>query len=208
MFRWFERVLAIFGLLVLIAVLFVGLTYKTVPNHNCKRTHFDTIIVLGAPAQPNGNPTPEQRERVAEGVREFKAGRANHIIFSGGAAENHFVEGEVMAEQAEVQGVPVTDIVIEGQSKDTIQNIYYSYKLMQQRGWTSAEVVSSPSHLPRAGLILEHYSFQWQEHAAQWPPEYEWRQILMIYETEALYTTQLRWRGFPASPYLPLKAAS
>jgi uncharacterized SAM-binding protein YcdF (DUF218 family) len=98
--------------------------------------------------------------------------------------------------------------VIEGQSKDTIQNIYYSYKLMQQRGWTSAEVVSSPSHLPRAGLILEHYSFQWQEHSARWPSEYGWRQILMLYEAEALYTTQLRWLGFPASPYLPLKTAS
>ena len=208
MLRWLERVLAVFGLLVLLAVLFVCLTYETIPRHNCKRTHFDTIIVLGAPALPDGNPSPEERARVMEGVREFKAGRAGHIIFSGGAAQNRFVEGEVMAELAEVQGVPVADIVIEGQSKDTIQNIYFSYRLMQQRGWTSAEVVSSPSHLPRAGLILEHYSFQWQEHAARWPQEFGWRQIVMIYETEALYTTQLRWRGFPASPYLPLKNAS
>jgi uncharacterized SAM-binding protein YcdF (DUF218 family) len=208
MLRWMERVLAVFGLLVLAAVLFVGVTYETVPRHNCKRTHFDTIIVLGAPVQSDGNPSPEERERVMEGVSEFKAGRAEHIIFSGGAAENRFVEGEVMAELAEVHGVPVADVVIEGQSKDTIQNIYFSYKLMQQRGWTSAEVVSSPSHLPRAGLILEHYSFQWQEHAARWPPEYGWRQIVMLYETEALYTMQLRCRGFPASLYLPLKTAS
>jgi uncharacterized SAM-binding protein YcdF (DUF218 family) len=203
-----ERVLAVFGLLVLVAVLFVGVTYETVPRHNCKRTHFDTIIVLGTPALPDGSPSPEERERVMEGVREFKAGRAGHIIFSGGAAENRFVEGEVMAELAEVYGVPVADVVIEGQSRNTIQNIYFSCKLMQQWGWTSAEVVSSPSHLPRAGLILEHYSFQWQEHAARWAPEFGWRQIVMIYETEALYTTQLRWLGFPASPYLPLKTAS
>jgi uncharacterized SAM-binding protein YcdF (DUF218 family) len=108
-----------------------------------------------------------------------------------------------MAVLAEQMGVPAADVVVEGQSQDTIQNIYFSYKLMQQRGWTSAEVVSSFYHLPRAGLILQHYPFAWREQGVPLPPQIGLRETLVIYETEAVYTTQLRWFGFPASPYLP-----
>jgi uncharacterized SAM-binding protein YcdF (DUF218 family) len=208
MLRWIERMLAAFGLLVILSVAVVFTTYETVPAHNCKLTRFDTIIVLGSPALLNGQPSPEERERVTEAVKEFKAGRAGHMIFSGGAAENLFVEGQVMATLAEAEGVPTDNIVIEGQSQNTIQNIYFSNKIMEQKGWTSAEVVSSPSHLPRAGLILEHYRFQWMEHASRWPPEYSRRWIATVYAEEIAETMILRWHGFPPTPFLPLRYAS
>ncbi len=98
--------------------------------------------------------------------------------------------------------------IVEGQSQNTIQNIYFSHQMMQQKGWTSAEIVSSPSHLPRAGLILEHYRFPWKEKACPWPPEYGWRALGMIYASEIIYTVDLRWRGFPATPFLPNRYAS
>ncbi len=203
MLRWMERILAGFGLLVFLPLLFVFATWETVPTSNCKLTHFDTILVLGCPTLPNGQLSPEGRERVTEGVKEFKAGRAAHILFSGGADENGFVEGAVMAGLAEAQGVPSSAVFIEGRSQNTIENIYYSHQMMQQEGWNSAEIVSSPSHLPRAGLILEHYPFRWKEKACRWPPEYDWRTVGMIYVAEIAYTTQLRWQGFPATPFLP-----
>ncbi len=208
MLRWVERILAAFGLLVIALILLVVATYETIPTHNCKRTHFDTIIVLGSPALLSGQPSPEERERVMEGVREFKAGRAANMIFTGGPTQNGFVEGDVMAGLAEKSGVPSQDVVVEGASHYTVENIFFSHKIMEQRGWTSAEVVSSPSHLPRTGLILEHYGFQWRTHASRWPPEYGWRQIGMMYLSEAIYTLELRWRGFPTSPYLPEKSVS
>ena len=166
------------------------------------------IIVLGSPALLSGQPSPEERERVMEGVREFKAGRAGHMIFTWGPTENGFVEGDVMEGLAERLGVPSQDVLVEGASHYTVENIFFSHKIMEQRGWTSAKVVSSPSHLPRTGLILEHYAFQWRIHASRWPQEYGWRQIGMIYLSEAIYTLELRWRGFPRSPYAPEKPAS
>jgi uncharacterized SAM-binding protein YcdF (DUF218 family) len=208
MLRWIERVLAGIGLLVVVSIVVLFATYETVPTHNCNLTHFDTIIVLGSPVLVNGQASPEERERVTEAVKEFKAGRAGHMIFSGGAAENLFVEGQVMASLAEAEGVPADDIVIEGRSQNTIQNIYFSNRIMEQRGWSSAEVVSSPSHLPRAGLILEHYHFQWMEHAAHWPPEYSRRWIATVYAEEIAETMVLRWHGFPPTPFLPLRYAS
>jgi hypothetical protein len=64
---------AVFAL-VLIAIAVVAFVYRTIPTRNTDLTHFDTIIVLGTPANPDGTPSPEQRERTLEGVREFKAG--------------------------------------------------------------------------------------------------------------------------------------
>ncbi len=203
MLRWVERVLAEIGLLVVVGVLGIALTYETVPTHNTKLTHFDTIIVLGCPAQLDGQPSAEERTRVSEGVKEFKAGRAGHMIFTGGPTENNFVEGQVMADLAEKMGVPAADVVVEDKANDTIQNIYFSYKLMQQHGWNSAEIISSSYHLPRAGLILEHYKFAWREKAAPLPRPYGLKALILTYETEILYTTELRWLGFPPSPYLP-----
>jgi uncharacterized SAM-binding protein YcdF (DUF218 family) len=203
-----ERLLAGFGLAVVLCLLVFFATYKTVPTRNCSLNHFDTILVLGTPTLKNGQPSPEERERVNEGVREFKAGRAGHIIFSGGATMKQFVEGQSMATLAETQGVPSSDIVIEDKAKNTIQNIYFSNQIMQQKGWTSVEVVSSPSHLPRTALILERYSFQWKEQASQWPPEYGWRDLGGIYAAEIMDTFVLRWYGFCSSPFLPRQHAS
>ena len=176
-------------------------------THTSEATRFDTLIVLGSPADPDGKPSPEQRERVLEAVREFKAGRAGHLIVSGAAVHNQWSEGATMARVAEAAGVPEEDIVVEDRARNTIQNIFYSHQIMQQHGWTSAEVVSSPSHLPRSALILEHYGFAWRTQAAHWPLEYEWWRIAPYYVYEALGTTALRWFGFRASPFMPAKSA-
>ena len=208
MLRWIERVLAGLGLLILLFLLALVASYVTVPSKNCNLTHFDTILVLGSPPMESGKPSPEERERVNESVREFKAGRAGHIIFSGGATMKQFVEGQSMATLAETEGVPSSAIVIEGQARNTIQNIYFSNQILHQKGWTSVEVISSPSHLPRAALILERYSFQWKERASLWPTEYSRIDIGRFYAGEIMDTFVLRWYGFSPSPFLPRPRAS
>lgn len=196
-------------LLVLLAITF-GLivygSYIALPTHNTSATHFDTIIVLGTPANADGTPSPEQRERTLEGVREFKAGVAPSIILTGGPAHNQFVEAHVMATLAIAQGVPPEDVVEEGQAQNTIQNIFYSQRIMAAHNWTSAEVVSSPSHLPRAALILQHYQFGWRTHAAPWPAGYTFWQRATRFCLEAQYCLKLKLFGFPATRFLPQHA--
>src|SRR5580704_5636103 len=190
---------AIFAL-VLLAIAIAVVVYQGIPTHNTDLTHFDTIIVLGTPANPDGTPSPEQRERTLEGVREFKAGVAPTLILTGGPAHNQFVEAHVMATLAIAQGVPPSAVIEEGQAQNTIQNIFYSERIMAQHGWTSAEVVSSPSHLPRTALILEHYPFNWSTHPAPWPAEYAFWQRLTHYSIEAEYCLRLKILGFPRTP--------
>ncbi len=189
-----------------ILIVVAAVVYRSIPTANTSLTHFDTIIVLGYPANPDGTPSPEQRERTLEGVREFKAGIAPHLIFTGGPAHNQFVEAHVMAALALAQGVSQDAIIEEGQAQNTIQNIYYSQQIMAAHRWSSAEVVSSPSHLPRTALILKHYWMQWSTHPAPWPPEYSFWQRAAHFAVEAEYCLKLRMFGFPTTHFLPYPA--
>ena len=138
----------------------------TAPVSNTTRARFDAIIVLGVPADSDGNPTSLQLSRTSEGVREYERGVASHLIFTGGPTTANFVEAEVMARTARAEGIPASAILTEPHAMDTIQNACYSVRLMRSHGWQSAEVVSTASHLPRAGLIFERLPVEWRTHAA------------------------------------------
>ncbi len=138
------------------------------PHSNTELSRFDAVIVLGDPADSDGNPTPEQLARVNEGVREYERSIAPRIIMTGGPAHNRFVEADVMAKAAAAQGIPASQILVEPRALDTIQNVCYAARMMKEHGWNSAEVVSSAGHLPRAALILERSGISWRTHAA--PP--------------------------------------
>lgn len=177
--------------------------YEAIPSSNTKLTHFDTLIVLGTPCTPDGQSSLEQRERVLEGIREFRAGVAPRMIVTGGAAHNKYVEADCMKHLAVEQGVPAEDVLEENQAKDTIQNIWFSHLIMEKHGWRSAEIVSSPSHLPRTALILEHYNFAWRTHPARWPPEYTQDHIDKIYWGEMRGCWTLTHHGFRHNRWLP-----
>ena len=156
--------------LVLAALIWAVLARHFAPLSNSSRQTFDAIIVLGTPADSDGNPTPEMLDRVTEGVQEYERGVAPHMMLTGGAAHNGFVEAEVMARVAEAQGVPASVISEEKQARDTLQNACYSERILNSHGWHSVEVVSSASHLSRAAMIFSHLPderLRWRMHAAQ-----------------------------------------
>jgi len=196
--------------LIFIALLAIAINRAAISNHNTAATHFDTIIVLGYPANPDGTPSPDQRERVLEGVREYKAGVAPAIIMTGGAAHNQFVEAHVMAAFAETQGVPASAILEEGQAENTIQNVFYSAKIMHEHNWRSAEMVSSSAHLGRTALILQAFdrsrpdlAIDWRTHPASWPSEFSYLHRASLAWLEATRCLQIRVFGFPRSRFLP-----
>ena len=79
---WLRRLVV---LVLLCGFIYIGAVWaidRSLPLSNTNATHFDTIIVLGYPARKDGTPRPEMRERVFEGVREYKAGVAPHMILT------------------------------------------------------------------------------------------------------------------------------
>ncbi len=142
------------------------LARRFAPKGNTEQTQFDAIVVLGDPADKYGNPTPTELARVSEAVREYERGAAGHILFTGGAVKNRYVEAEVMARTAEAQGIPESAIAIEPDARNTVENACYAARMMRARGWTSAEVVSSDWQLGRAGLIFSRMPIAWKARAA------------------------------------------
>ena len=142
------------------------------PSSNTHLTRFDAIIVLGTPADSDGNPRPNQLARVTEAVHEYQRGVAPRLILTGGAAHNRFIEARVMARTAEADGIPASAIYLEPQALDTIQNACYADRIMKAHGWRSAEIVTTAEHLPRAAMIFNALppdsAIQWSTHAA--PP--------------------------------------
>ncbi|MGA3045312.1 MAG: YdcF family protein [Terracidiphilus sp.] len=136
------------------------------PESNTSLTRFDAIIVLGTPADSDGNPTPSQLARVTEAVHEYERGIAPRLILTGGPVFNHFVEARVMAQAAHAQGIPDSAIFVEPEARNTIQNACYSERIMKSHGWRSAEIVASSAHLPRATLIFNRLPIEWRAHAA------------------------------------------
>ncbi len=166
--NWGRRSVLTSAALIVVLFAWAILARALASTGNTSRTRFDAIIVLGTPADSDGNPTPAQLARVTEAVHEWERGVAPRLIMTGGAAHNHFYEAQVMARAAEAMGVPSSSVYEEREALNTIQNACYAVRIMKLHGWRSAEVVSSASHLPRAGLIFSRTSIEWRTHAA--PP--------------------------------------
>jgi uncharacterized SAM-binding protein YcdF (DUF218 family) len=195
--------LIIASILLIIGLLATGILARLLaPTSNTSLSRFDAIIVLGTPADRDGNPSPELLARVTEGVREYERGVAPRLILSGAAAHNQFVEARVMAATAHAQGIPDSAIFEEPHAMDTIQNACYAERIMKAHGWRSAEVVSSASHLPRTGIIFSELPLEWRTHAApplepEFAPEsvaYPWAAASMETVKTVRYLLWSRWR--------------
>lgn len=152
--------------LVIAALAWAAAARAFAPTGNTTATRFDAIIILGAHNDRDGNPTPALLARVTEGVREYGRGVAPRLIVTGGPDRGGFVQAAVMARVAQAQGVPASAIIQEPNAENTIENACFSARIMNQNGWRSAEVVTGPSHLPRAGIIFSRMPISWHGHPA------------------------------------------
>lgn len=189
--------------LLLAAALAVEALYLTVPQGDAGEAPVDAIIVLGTPAGLHGELTQMQRWRTDAALREFRAGRAPRLLFSGGPTSHGIVEADVMARYARQQGVPAADILEERSSFTTLQNIRNSAALMHAHGWRRAEVVSTTEHLRRAAVLLKSSGLVWRVHAAATPGRSR-SEVLLAYAEEAVGTAVLRVFGTRAEPVLHL----
>src|SRR5271154_5476364 len=120
------RILRIFAIVLATAIACTSIIYFSIPMQDTRQAQFDVILVLGNPAKDDGSIAPLAKSRVLEGIRQYRAGVAPRLLMTGGAVRNRFVEAQVMLQFAESQGVPASALLAEGQSRNTIQNAYYS----------------------------------------------------------------------------------
>lgn len=200
-----QRSLKRLGSVALVFLLPVGAAifwaYRTVPLRNNDDPQVDALLVLGSPTEIDGTLTAAQRWRMDEAIREYRAGRAPHIVISGGRTSRSYIEAQTMGDYAVRQGIPARAIVEEGSSTTTLQNIRNSQRILEARGWRRVEVISSPEHLPRAALMLRSTDLLWQMHAAPTPGRSRVEKM-GAYTDEAVGTATFRLFGTHAEPVL------
>jgi uncharacterized SAM-binding protein YcdF (DUF218 family) len=116
--------------------------------------HSDNCVVLvpGYPTHDDGTLSPVQRVRVEAGFSAYQKQHCKKIVLSGGAVANPYSEAETMANFAKTLGVPDQDIIVEGRSRNTWENIGCS--LTDLKNYSSILITSDILHAKRAKRYL------------------------------------------------------
>ncbi len=119
----------------------------------------DAAIVLGAGVAGDGRLAYNSRRRVQAAVALLEAGKARHLIFSGGLGGNHPTTpaAALMRDHAEELGADRSRLLIEPRSISTFENLRFSFEIAEDRGFETLALVSDGYHLTRAGWIASYF---------------------------------------------------
>lgn len=122
--------------------------------HLRKHRNADYIIVLGAGVIGTRIP-PLLAARIDRGIDLLHSNPKAVLILSGGQGPGEEIaEGEAMARYAEQKGVRPEQIIIEGRSRSTEENLLFSRELMNS-GQPRVIVVTTAYHVFRALLLAK-----------------------------------------------------
>ncbi|MCD1257353.1 YdcF family protein [Paenibacillus athensensis] len=109
--------------------------------------HADVGIVLGASLR-HDLPSPGLQERLDLAARLYAEGRYSRLIVSGGLDHNgsKLTEAEGMRNYLQQVGVPADRIELEPEATDTYENLLFSKRIMESRGWSSTIIVTHSFH--------------------------------------------------------------
>lgn len=115
----------------------------------------DAIVTLGARVLPDGSPGPDLASRTTHSAALFHDGHAPYLICAGGFPGDRFSAAAVSRNLAIQLGVPAERILLAEDSMSTQEDAAQVARLMRERQWISAIVVSHPLHLLRARILFQ-----------------------------------------------------
>lgn len=124
----------------------------------------DVILVLGGGLTKEGEIGGVSKRRVELAVQLWKDGRAPRILLSGRYSvwcdDTHVypkqTEAEAMRVYALGLGVPADVLLKEGESKDTIGNIFFAKRdFLEKNDWKHVIIVTSDFHLARVKYLQD-----------------------------------------------------
>jgi uncharacterized SAM-binding protein YcdF (DUF218 family) len=119
------------------------------------RRSADAILVFGARAYANGEPSDALEDRILTAIELYKQGLAPRLIFSGGPGDGAWSEAAVMRRIAIKKGVPESAITLDDQGLTTEASVRNTARLLAGSTRQSVLAVSHAWHLPRVKLRCE-----------------------------------------------------
>jgi uncharacterized SAM-binding protein YcdF (DUF218 family) len=127
---------------------------------------YSCAIVLGgfAGSDKNGNGYFNgSADRFIQGLKVLKTGRAKHILVTGGNGNlfpGAFSEGKWVKSQLDELKVPDSSVLIEGNSRNTIENADFSRPILQKAGLEPPYLlITSDFHMRRAYMIFRNRDY-------------------------------------------------
>lgn len=108
-----------------------------------KEKPFDVIIVPGVPYEKEKT-TSVMKMRIWWAKHLYDSGFTRNIIFSGSAVYSPFVESIAMRVIADSLGIPAEHLFAETKAEHSTENIYYSWKMAKELGFTKIALATDP----------------------------------------------------------------
>ncbi|MEM7375264.1 MAG: YdcF family protein [Bacteroidota bacterium] len=170
----FKRVL---GVLALWGVLHIGIIIIDGLWDTSQKA--DVAIVLGSKVNENGELSERLRARVMAGLSAYKEGQVSRLLVSGGLGKEGHNEALVMKQFLMEEGVPEQHILTDSAGNTTALTAQNSQTIMQDKGLSSAIIVSHYFHVTRAKLACRQSGIKLVgSRHAKMPPQ--WRELYSI----------------------------
>lgn len=134
--------------------------YKNPTINELKQGTYDSIIMLGGGAinvediEGNGQVSGYVANRMLTVYRLHKKLDLPIILSGGKVFEDTGREADIEKRIFVNMGIADHDLLVENQSRNTIENVKYTKVIMQEKGLQNPIVVTSGFHIPRAMLIF------------------------------------------------------
>jgi uncharacterized SAM-binding protein YcdF (DUF218 family) len=122
---------------------------------------YDAAIVLGGGIDPSASKGSGETElnaagdRILAGYALLLSGQARNVLLSaGGPDASEPVEADWGAATYRRLGIPADRVVVERESRNTLENAQRSARIVRERGWRSLLLVTSAMHMPRAAATF------------------------------------------------------
>jgi len=154
---WRRRIIRTVVLLVLIGVVYYGVTLFQVwsVGRSDQARPVDAIVVMGA-AQYDGTPSPQLQARLDHVVTLWGEGLADVVVVTGGNQPgDRFTEASASAQYLVSRGVPADAILQEDVSHNSYDSLVGVREVLRARGLDTVLLVSDPFHSLRIRLIAQ-----------------------------------------------------
>jgi uncharacterized SAM-binding protein YcdF (DUF218 family) len=118
---------------------------------------YDVIIVPGLPYDKEKTSS-VMTTRMFWAKHLFDKGMARNVIFSGGAVYTPFVESIAMKTIADSLGIPAKNTFSETKAEHSTENVYYSYKLAKELGFSKIALATDPFQSAMLKSFMRKYT--------------------------------------------------